>query len=169
MQGMPEILPLCPNQTAEARRVIYTVAHSVFHDRETLAESIAFYETEWPIPDVDNFEHDYFENGGTFLVMVDGGRIIGTGALRRLEDEAGEIKRLWLLPEYQRQGLGYRMMAALLDAAQKIGYTKIRLQTSPTYQARAFAFYLRIGFHEIPRYGHDPDDVGMELDLANRP
>ncbi len=163
---MPEIHPLQPGQAAEARRVIYAVAHALFRDRPTLEETIAHYETAWPLPDVLDFQQHYVENGGAFLVLVDGERIIGTGALHFLEDGVGEIKRLWLLPEYQGQGLGYRMMLALFDAAREKGYHTLRLETSPAYQPRAVAFYRQMGFREIPRYGDDPDDVGMELVLG---
>jgi putative acetyltransferase len=160
---MPEITPLHPEQAAEARRVIYTVAHELFRDQESLEAAIAHYETSWPLKDVENFQHSYVENGGAFLVIREGERIIGTGALKRLKDSIGEIKRLWLLPEYQGQGLGYQMMLRLLAVAREKGYTKVRLETSPRYQPRAFAFYQQMGFIEIPRYGDDPDDVGMEL------
>ncbi len=98
-------------------------------------------------------------------MLCDEGRIIGTGALRKLEEGVGEIKRVWLLPEYQGQGLGYRMMQALIDMARQKGYAKLRLETSPAYQQRAYKFYKKLGFYEIPRYGDDPDDVGMELGL----
>jgi GNAT superfamily N-acetyltransferase len=162
---MPEIHPIQPNQTAEARRVIYTVAHALFHDGKTVEESITHYETHWPLPDIADFQRTYREAGGDFLVMIDGGRIIGTGALKRLEDGVGEIKRLWLLPDYQGQGLGYQIMLRLLELARKNGYQKVRLETSPAYQPRAFAFYKHMGFFEIPRYGDDEDDVGMELSL----
>jgi GNAT superfamily N-acetyltransferase len=162
---MPEILPLLPCQVAEAKRVIYTVAHDLFHDRDTLEEALVYYGEVWPLTDVDDFQHSYLENGGTFLVTCEGGRIIGTGALRRLVEGAGEIKRVWLLPEYQGQGLGYCMMQALIAEARAKGYTRLRLETSPAYQPRAYAFYRRLGFSEIPRYGDDPEDVGMELDL----
>jgi putative acetyltransferase len=160
---MPETSLLQPEKVSEAKRVIYTVAYDIFHDRETLDETIAYYEANWPLVDIDNFQFGYFENGGTFLVMKDGDRIIGTGALRRLEDDVGEIKRLWLLQEYQGQGLGYRMMMQLLAVAKDKGYRKIRLETSRTYQARAYAFYRRLGFYDIPRFGDDPDDVALEM------
>jgi putative acetyltransferase len=162
---MPDITPLHPDQTAEAKQVIYTVAHELFHDRETLEETIAYYESFWPLKDIDDFQHSYVENGGAFLVICEGERIIGTGALRRLEESVGEIKRFWLLPQYHGQGLGHQMMQHLLAVAREKCYTRVRLETSPAYQARAFAFYKKMGFIEIPRYGDDPDDVGMELVL----
>ena len=163
---MPEIYPIRPDQTAEARRVIYTVAHDLFHDGATLEESIEYYAIHWPIADIESYQSSYRDNGGDFLVITEGGCIIGTGALRRLEDGVGEIKRLWLLPEFQGRGLGYQMMLRLLALAREKGYQKVRLETSPKYQARAFAFYQRMGFAVIPRYGDEDDDIGMELALA---
>ena len=160
---MLEFSTLRPDQIAEARRVIYTVAHKHFNEQDPLEETIVRYQTTWPLRDLDNFQQEYIENGGTFLVLCEDGRIIGTGALRRLDDTTGEIKRVWLLPEHHGQGLGYQIMTHLLDAACEKGYTRVRLETSPAYQQRAFAFYRKLGFYEIPRYGDDPDDVGMEM------
>jgi ribosomal protein S18 acetylase RimI-like enzyme len=57
------------------------------------------------------------------------------------------------------------MMMELLSIARSKGYKKIRLETSPVYQPRAYAFYRRLGFHEIPRIGDDPEDVSMEMVL----
>jgi putative acetyltransferase len=164
---MPEITPLLPQQAAEARHLIYRVAHTQFPHGATVEESIRVYEDSWPLRDVQDFQHAYLENGGVFLVLRDGGRIIGTGALRYLEEGVGEIKRLWLLPEYQGQGLGYQMMQALFAAAREKGYHTLRLETSPAFQARAYEFYKRLGFREIPRYGDDPHDVGFELALTS--
>ena len=162
---MPEIAPIRPDQVGEARRVIYTVAYTVFHEGPSLEEVIARYEHTWPLPDLDDVQGCYCDNGGVFLVMTDAGRIIGTGGIRRLEPRVCEIKRLWLLPDYHGQRLGYQMMLALLEQARARGYQTVRLETAPAYQPRAYAFYHRVGFHDIPRYGDDPDDVGMEMEL----
>lgn len=163
---MPEIIPLPPERNEEARAVIYAVAHQLFHSDQSLEETVAQLRAEWPIHDLDDIQRSYVEQGGVFLVVVDGGRIVGTGALRRLEDEVGEIKRLWLLPAYHGQGLGYRVMVELIAEARRRGYTRVRLCTSPKYQQRAYLFYKKMGFYEIPRYNDDPDDVSMELDLT---
>ncbi len=165
---MPEITPLRRDQIAEAKKVIYATAYNIWHDRETLEETIAIYQAEWPLSDIDDFEDKYVNNGGAFLVITDGGRVIGTGALHRLEDTVAEIKRLWLLPEYQGQGLGHQMMEKLMAIAREKGYTKLRLETTPAYQVKAYKFYKKLGFNDIPRYSEAPEDdgqVGMELDL----
>ncbi len=165
---MLRIAPLQPKQTEQARRTIYSVAYSMSHDRDTLEETIAFFQEVWPLEDIDHFQEAYLENGGAFLVILDGEQVVGTGALRKLEDQVGEIKRLWLLPEYQGQGVGYQMMQQLFAIAREKGYTQIRLQTNPEYNQRAYVFYRRLGFYEIPTYYEDPEEpgeVGMELTL----
>jgi GNAT superfamily N-acetyltransferase len=162
---MIDIFPLQAHQIEEARRVIYISAHEVFHDGPTLDESIAIYASLWQLKDIDTYQDSYVGNDGAFLVLCDDGRIIGTGALHRMDEYACEIKRLWLLPAYQQQGLGYRMMQALLDIARAKGYTFARLETNLVYQQRAYQFYLQLGFYEIPHYGDDPEDVSMEMRL----
>jgi ribosomal protein S18 acetylase RimI-like enzyme len=72
---------------------------------------------------------------------------------------------LWLLFEYHGQGLGYRMMRELIAFARGQGYSRIRLETDRGHQNRAFDFYKRLGFYEIPRYSDSEDDVAMELIL----
>lgn len=160
---MLEISLLHSGQVAEAKRLIYSVAHQLFHERDTLEESVAWYESKGHLRDVEDFQRAYLDGGGTFLALTDHGHLIGTGALRLLEDGAGEIKRLWLLPEYHGQGLGYRLMQALLDAAREAGCDRVRLETDAVHQTRALAFYRRLGFYEIPRYGSDPHTVALEL------
>jgi len=162
---MPQIHPLLPHQANEARMLIYTVAHDLFHPDEPIQDTITRYEETWPLQDVLHFEDHYTANRGNFFIMSDRQQIIATGALRQYDNNIGEIKRVWLLTAYHGQGLGYRMMMALIDAARYHGYAKIWLETAPAYQPRAYAFYHQIGFKDIPRYGDDPDDVGMELIL----
>jgi len=156
------ISSLRPEQISEVKHLIYSVVHAVFHEHPTLEESIAYYESIAKLRDVEEFQRAYLENGGVFLVLSEDGRLLGTGALRLLEGGVGEIKRLWLLPEYHGQGLGYRLMRALLDAARERGCTRVRLETEGDPQTRAYRFYKKMGFSEIPRYGEDPHAVAME-------
>jgi len=163
---MIEILHIKPNEWLGAKRVIYRVAKDVFNDSRPLDESIAFYEERGELKDMDNIEQSYFENGGTFLVTTEDDTIIGTGAIRKLDNRVCELKRLWLLSEYHGQGLGYRMIKRLLSFAKEKGYQRIRLETSPVYQKGAVEFYKRLGFYEIPipNAGED-EDVLMEMSL----
>jgi putative acetyltransferase len=114
---------------------------------------------------MDDIQKKYFENGGSFLAMFDDDEMICTGAIRRIDDETCELKRLWLLHQYQRQGLGYRMLNELLEIARDRGYKRIWLQTDVDAQSRAVDFYKQIGFYEIPRYSDRTDDICMEMML----
>jgi putative acetyltransferase len=162
---MIEIRRIQPHEWPAAKRVIYCVAHEVFSDPRPLEESIAYYESRRELRDLDDIQRNYFENGGVFLVMLDGNEMIGTGAIRQLEDDTCELKRLWLLSKFHGKGLGYRMLQELLSFAREKGYQRIRLETDPESQSRALDFYRRIGFYEIPRYTERTDDIAMELPL----
>jgi putative acetyltransferase len=162
---MFKINPIQPEQVSAAKRVIYRVAQAIFFDQVPLEEGITIREARGELRDMDDIQQNYFENGGTFLVLMDEYQVIGTGALRQLEETVCELKRLWLLPEYHGRGLGYRMLQELMAIARAKGYQTIRLETDATRQTQAIAFYQRQGFYEIPRYGDDPDELAMERAL----
>jgi putative acetyltransferase len=153
------------DEWTQAKRIVYRVAHIIFNDSRTVEDSIAYYEARHELKDMDDIQRNYFENGGTFLVMFDDGEMICTGALRRLNDETCELKRLWLLNQYHGQGLGYRMLQELLSIAKNMGYKRIRLETDPVAQSQAVNFYKQIGFYEIPGYSDQTDEVAMEMIL----
>jgi putative acetyltransferase len=162
---MIEIRRIKPDEWAAAKRVVYYVAHTIFNEQRPLEEAIAYYESKHELKDMDDIQKSYFENGGTFLVMTENDRIICTGAIRQLEGDICELKRLWLLTEYHGQGLGYRMLQECLAFAREQGYKCIRLETEREAQARAYEFYKQIGFNDIPRYTNENDDVALEMAL----
>jgi len=162
---MVEIRPIQQHEVPEAKRIIFTIAHELFKEASSLEESIAKYSAQGKLSEMDDVQKNYFDNGGTFLVTVADGRIVGTGAIRFLEDNVCELKRMWLLSEHHGLGLGYRMMQELFKNAREKGYKAMRLLTDRIVQKNAVAFYKRLGFYEIPSFGDDPDDMGMELYL----
>ena len=162
---MIKIRPVKPEEVSFAKRLIYRVAHQVFQDTRTLEESIAYYEAEGILQDMDELQQTYFDNDGVFLVLTDDDQIVGTGAIRKIDNETCELKRLWLLFEYHGKGLGYRMIRELFAFAREKGYRRIRLETNPNSQSRAFELYKRLGFYEIPRYNIHQDETAMELIL----
>ncbi len=162
---MITIRPIQPDEWTQAKRIVYRVAHVIFKDSRTLEDSIAYHEARHELKDMDDIQKNYFKNGGTFLAMYDGEEMICTGALRRLDDEMCELKRLWLLNEYHGRGLGYQMIQELLSIAKNMGYKRVRLETDPVAQSRAVYFYKQIGFYEIPGYSDRTDEVAMEMML----
>jgi putative acetyltransferase len=153
------------DEIALAKQLVYRVAHQVFNDTRTLEESMAFYESQRLLKDMDEFQQTYFDNEGIFLVLTDNDQIIGTGAICRIDNHICELKRLWLLFEYHGQGLGYGMIQELFSFARKKGYQRVRLETDRDFQSSAFDLYKRLGFYEIERYTNHQDETAMELVL----
>ena len=163
---MIEIRRIEPHEWLTAKQLIYRVAHAAFSIPRPLEEFIAEEESRKALKDIDNIQVHYFDRRGVFLVTEADSQIIGTGAIRQLEEQVCELRRLFLLFEYQGRGLGYRMAQELLRAAREMRYEKIRLETAPVHLKRATALYRRLGFYEIPRYeSTHPNDIALEMIL----
>lgn len=89
---------------------------------------------------------------GAFLVVVLDGKPVGCGAVRLLDDETGELKRMYVAPELRGRGLGRRLVAALEAEALALGARRLVLETG-VRQESALALYRNTGFHRIPLYG----------------
>lgn len=100
--------------------------------------------------DLHQIEEAYLAHRGEFLVGLVDGRIVAMGALRQIDERQGEIKRMRVLPEFQRRGLGQAILNALESRAGEIGYAVLRLDTTPV-QAAAQALYTKNGYQEASR------------------
>jgi putative acetyltransferase len=123
-----------------------------------------FGETPVDFEDMDEIFSSYASPSGTFLVLMDGQQVVGTGAIRRLDEQTCELKRMWFLPAYRGKGYGARMAELLLEFARSAGYTRVKLDTSPVLAA-ANKLYQRLGFHPIERYNDGPCTIFMEKRL----
>ena len=162
---MINITPIQVHQIEDAKYVISAVAQRIFVPEKTVQDFYDILEEERELQDVDNFQYEYVENRGLFLVVMDGKNLVGTGAIKKLDENVAELKRLWLLEEYHGQQIGFQVVSQLLNFARTHGYQKIRLQTSQK-QERALRFYKQFGFYEIPSYRESMDDISMEMSLG---
>ena len=94
---------------------------------------------------------DFTPPTGAFLVIYAGGKPVAGGGLKRDDDGVAEIKRMYVVPEARRQGLGRQLLEALEDRARELGYARIRLDTGAR-QPHAQAMYERAGYHPIENY-----------------
>ena len=161
LDGRIVIRPMRQEEAPAARELILAVAARLFQ-----ADAMeAFIERHREgLADVDDFQPVYAPPVGLFLVAYDGDTLVGTGALRRLDDTTAELRRMWLLEPYQGGGVGYRLWRELADFARRTGYQRVRL-TTDIVSTRAIFFYERLGFRPIPPYNDSMDAIFMEIDL----
>ena len=92
---------------------------------------------------------------GAFVIARLGGRPVGCGGLKALDDETGEIKRVWTAPEARGFGVARGMLKMLEEAARGRGLRRLRLDTNRAL-VEARAFYAKEGYREIPPYNDNP-------------
>jgi putative acetyltransferase len=92
---------------------------------------------------------------GRLLLALDGALPAGCVALRPLEGETCEMKRLYVRPEYRGTGLGQLLVERIIAEAKLAGYGQMRLDTLPGMTA-ARELYSRLGFRQIAPYRHNP-------------
>jgi putative acetyltransferase len=76
-------------------------------------------------------------------------------AVRKISIDTGELKRMFVQPQYQGKGIGKILLAKSLSLARQCGYKKIQLDTL-NYMLPAIELYKAHGFYEIPAYYHNP-------------
>jgi ribosomal protein S18 acetylase RimI-like enzyme len=124
-------------------------------------KQVGAYKGEGPWDDdLRNIEKEYCNPYGDFLVgefpaavpatdtpQVVTAKIVVMGALRRTGPGRCEIRRVRVHPDFQRQGLGRRIINHLEGHARQLGYHTVHLQTQ-AIQTAARAFYRRLGYRE---------------------
>jgi GNAT superfamily N-acetyltransferase len=91
----------------------------------------------------------------------------GCGGVKLFGTEYGEVKRMYVRPEFRGLGLGKAMLGHLVEFARGQGVTVLRLETG-IHQLEAMALYQRSGFQRIPPFGDywdDPLSVFFEMKL----
>jgi putative acetyltransferase len=92
-----------------------------------------------------------------FFVMRLEGQPAGCGGVKLFGTEYGEIKRMFVRPEYRRRGLGGQILNRLADYAREQGVRVLRLETG-IHQTEAIALYERYGFQRRSPFGAYKDD-----------
>jgi GNAT superfamily N-acetyltransferase len=116
--------------------------------------------------DIAGWSEVYGGGRGVLLLVCDpAGEVVGTAAVRILEPGVAEIKRMWIRPAHQGQGLGRPLIDACLVEARGLGCRLVRLD-SERRLAAAVHLYRAHGFTETTDYNGNPRaDVWMERPL----
>lgn len=88
---------------------------------------------------------------GALFILEDDGKVIGMGALERVNADVGEIKRMYIKPEYRGKGFGKKLLMKLIEVGKEVDFTALRLDTGG-FMDTAQHVYTSSGFRKIPEY-----------------
>jgi putative acetyltransferase len=104
-----------------------------------------------------------------FWTIWEGETPSGTGALKRLSADHGEVKSMYTAQEARGKGVGSAMLRYIIEAARNSGMSRLSLETgSWDYFQPARTLYKKHGFQECPPFADyvlDPNSVFFSLDL----
>ncbi len=109
---------------------------------------------------------EYSAPGGCILLARSLTMTAGCVALRRIDDETCEMKRMFVREEFRNRGIGRLLAEAVIREAKDMGYGRMRLDTLAS-MVPALTLYRSLGFHDIGPYRFNPmaDATFMELSL----
>ena len=131
---------------------------------DTLGFDLAFQDFE---KELSQLPGKYGPPSGSLLLAMAKNRAAGCVALRKLDEEICEMKRLYVRPEFRGQKLGKRLTLSIIEEGHIIGFRYMRLDTF-IWMKEAVKLYKSLGFREIQPYTFNPIEgvVFMELELS---
>lgn len=106
------------------------------------------------------------ENSKFVFVMAEiNSEIVGCGAIRPIDQNIGEVKRMYA--KYPGKKIGQTILGFLENEAVNLGYTNLVLETRVKNES-AVHFYQKQGYKVIPNYGKyidRPEAICLEKSL----
>ena len=92
-----------------------------------------------------------------FFVLRSEGAAAGCGGILFVDDLYGEIKRMYVRPQFRGSGFGTRVLEHLEERARSRGIGLLRLETG-IHQQEAIALYEGMGFRRVRPFGPYVED-----------
>jgi ribosomal protein S18 acetylase RimI-like enzyme len=166
------LVPTTPEQLDHVRALMiaFVTWHRQRHQQD-LALIDSYFDAAAFEAELAGLPGKYSPPRGQLLLAMIGGQPAGCVALREIDDTRCEMKRMFVYPERQGQGVGRALAEALIHGARASGYQCMLLDTS-IRQAEAQALYRRLGFRDIAPFYDLPEAlrnwlVFMELPLQS--
>lgn len=122
--------------------------------------------------DIDRYilqhpEEAILNDGGKILMALEGDQVIGTVALKKIDDHSVELEKLSVAENMQRRGAGRQLCVAAIEKAREMNAGKIILYSNSKLKP-ALKIYEQLGFKYIPPEKESACkrvNVKMELNL----
>ncbi|GAB3401010.1 GNAT family N-acetyltransferase [Flindersiella endophytica] len=101
----------------------------------------------------------HVREGARYLVLSVEGRAVGCGAIQPFDAGIGELKRMYVAPDFRGRGLARKLLAELEDLALAAGFVALRLATGHK-QPEAIGLYESSGYEQTEPYGKYVDQPG---------
>ncbi len=108
---------------------------------------------------------EYSPPGGRLLIASVQNEVVGCVALRRIDGETCEMKRMYIRPTFRGKGIGRRLAMAIISEARALSYRRMRLDSVPS-MIEALALYRSLGFADTEPYRYNPIEGAIFLELA---
>ncbi|MFY0672264.1 MAG: GNAT family N-acetyltransferase [Bacteroidia bacterium] len=129
---------------------------------EWLGMDLSYQKTEY---EFHVFEKMYGTPSGCFLLAIAENEFLGGVGLRKLENGICEMKRLYVYPKFQKNGIGEILCKHLIGIAKALGYNAMKLDTVAKLQS-AIYLYKKLGFKETDAYCENPDKTARFFELS---
>jgi len=119
--------------------------------------------------EIKNLPGEYSPPDGKLYLAIYQGKAAGCIALRKIDSEYCEMKRLFVRQKYRGLKIGKALTEVIINEAGRLGYKFMRLDTVPS-MIFARKLYKEFGFKEIPAYRYNPvkGAIFMELNLQKK-
>ncbi len=102
--------------------------------------------------------------GGGIILCKKNDEYFACVAIRKIDRHTAELKRMFVQPAYQGQGIGKDLLEKAIELAKAANYQCIKLDTL-NYMSSAIKLYKRRDFYEIPAYYHNPNETAVYFEL----
>ncbi|WP_321430198.1 GNAT family N-acetyltransferase [uncultured Methanolobus sp.] len=128
-----KIVPFLPEYSSAARSFVIDVLSGEGFEYDPLKDS-----------DLDDISGNYYGKGGAFFLCLSDTGIVGTSAVKYLNPDVCEIKRLYVRKDYRGRGIGSDLFQKAMEYAEE-NFTRIKLKTDSSLK-KAVSIYLKSGF-----------------------
>ena len=106
-----------------------------------------------------------FYKGGAILVGYEDVEPVACIALKKIDDEVCEAKRLYIKPENRGNGYARIMLNVMLNKAGELGFKELTFTTKPSVMEIGYELYKRMGFEEV---SEKDGIVSMRMELDKK-